>query len=330
MNFKNFIEEIKRMLKEALGDSFTVEEKTVLKNNGVKLTGIVIMEGEQNCVPNIYLNAYYDQFKDGRCMRDIVYEIVKYYEKHKVMEKVDMDCFSDYEKIKGNICYRLINYEKNKELLEQIPHITYLDLAIVFFCVVENESIGSGSILIRNEHIRKWKIDTKILHKQATSNTSRLFKGSITAMEDVICEIMTRKMILEIEGSAQRNMDSDITVTKEMVAPIVQEMMQSVYSEAKGPKMYVAGNQSKNYGAATILYESFLDDFANKTNSDYYILPSSIHEVILIPVSNEKDEVLQLKKMVYEVNRTELEAEEFLSDTIYLFKRNSGIITKAE
>ena len=109
MNFKNFVEEIKLMLKESLGDSFTVEEKTVLKNNGVKLTGIVIMEGEQNCVPNIYLNAYYDQFKDGRCMRDIVYEIVKYYEH---LPKPVLIAIQEY--LNDELYYR--NPEKEKRL----------------------------------------------------------------------------------------------------------------------------------------------------------------------------------------------------------------------
>lgn len=330
MNFENFIKEIKQMVKENLGQSVKVEEKTVLKNNGVKLTGIIIMEEEENCVPNIYLNSYYEEFKEGRCMRDIVYEITKYYEKHKVSGKVNMDCFSDYEKMKGNICYRLIHYEKNIELLKQIPHIKYLDLAIVFYCMVQNESIGNGSILIRNEHINKWNIDLQTLYNKAIENTRVLLKGTITPMEDVICEMMKRKMIYEIESSVHRQMSSNITVTEEMVEPIIQEMMQSVYSEAKGPKMYVASNESKNYGATTILYESFLENFANKTESDYYILPSSIHEVILIPVGNEPDEVFQLKKMVYEVNRTELDDEEVLSDSIYLFKRSSGIITRVE
>lgn len=330
MNFKNFVEEIKKMVKEYLGRECKVEVKEVLKNNGVKLTGIVILEGEQNCVPNIYLNEYYEKFKEGRCIRDIVYEIINYYEKHKVMVKINMDFFSDFEKMKEKICYKLINFEKNKELLQHIPHMVYLDLAIVYYCVVENESIGNGSILIRNEHINKWRVDLKMLHETAVYNTKKLLMGKILPMEDVICEMLKRKMILEIESSAKRQMDSDILVTEKMVEPIVREMMVKIYSEAKGPKMYVASNENKNYGAAVILYDEFLNDFANSIQADFYILPSSVHEVILIPVESDKDEVCQLKRMVYEVNHTELEEEEILSDSIYLFKRSGGIISKVD
>lgn len=330
MNFDKFIEEIKQMVKEYLGEAVRVEDKTVLKNNGVKLTGIVIMEGKQNCIPNIYLNGYYEQFKEGRCLFDIVYEIAKYYEEHKIEKQINMNSFSDFEQVKDAICFRLINYEKNEELLKQIPHIPYLDLAIVFFCIVNNECIGNGSILIKNEHLKKWQVDLKCVQSYAFCNTKKIFKGRIKPMEDVICEMMKKKMIMEIERSIEEQMDSRVKITEEMVEPIIQEMMCKVYSEAKGPKMYVASNESKNFGAAAILYDSFLADFANKTQSDYYILPSSIHEVILVPVGNEEDEVLQLKRMVCEVNHTELDMEEILSDSIYLFKRSSGIITKIQ
>lgn len=328
MSFNKFIEEIKHMVKKYLGKNVKVEEKTVLKNNGVYLTGIVIMEGQTNCIPNIYLNGYYEQFKEGRCLRDIVYEIAKYYEQHKVSKHINMDCFSDFEKIKNSICFRLVNLEKNEELLKQIPHIPYLDMAIIFYCVIQNEYIGSGSILIRNEHLEKWQVNTEMIQKLAFFNTKELFKGEIMPMEDVICSMIKRRMIAEIEKSIKSQMDSEMKVTEEMVEPIVKELLCNIYSEAKGPKMYVVSNSDRNFGAATILYDSFLEDFAKKTMKDYYILPSSIHEVILIPVENEENEVERLKSMVYEVNHTELSAEEILSDSIYLFKRNGGLITK--
>ena len=328
MNFNKFIEDIKKMVKEYLGNDVQVQDKTVLKNNGVHLTGIVIMEGKQNCVPNIYLNGYYEQFKEGRCLREIVYEIARYYEQHKISQHVNMECFSDFDQIKDCICFRLVNLEKNQELLEQIPYIPYLDLAIVFYCVINNEYIGNGSILIRNEHLEKWKVNMETIQKLAFSNTREMFRGEITPMEDVICTMIKRRMIGDIEKSIKAQLDSDIKVTDEMVEPIVREMVHDIYSEAKGPKMYVVSNTDRNFGSAAILYESFLADFANKTMSDYYILPSSIHEVILIPVENEENEVERLKNMVFEVNRTELAEEEILSDSIYVFKRSGGHITK--
>ena len=328
MNFESFIKEIKKMVKDYLGEGVKVEEKTVLKNNGVKFTGIVILKENQNCVPNIYLNGYYEQYKTGRCLCDIVCEIVKYYEEHKIEEHVDMDCFSDFDYVKNIVCFRLINYEKNRDLLQQIPHMTYLDLAIVFYCIVNNECIGKGNILVRNEHLKKWGVGVHEIQKYAFENTQSMLKGKIIPMEEVICELMRNKMIFEIENSIEEQMDSHISISEDMIDPIIKEMMEKIYTEAKGPQMYVASNESKNFGAAVILYDAFFEDFAKNINSDFYILPSSIHEVILVPVENEENEADRLKDMVYEVNRSELSEEEILSDSIYIFRRNGGIISK--
>ena len=129
MSFENFIMEIKKMVKDYLGQDVTVEEKSVLKNNGVKFNGIVILKENQNCVPNIYLDDYYEQYKNGRCLCDIVCEVVRYYEEHKIDQKVNIECYSKFEYVKENICFKLINYEKNKELLRDVPYIPYMDLA---------------------------------------------------------------------------------------------------------------------------------------------------------------------------------------------------------
>ena len=149
-------------------------------------------------------------------------------------------------------------------------------------------------------------------------------------MEDVICELMRRKMILEIENSIQEQTDSHIPISDEMIEPIIQEMLGKIYTEAKGPKMYVAGNESKNFGAAVILYDSCLEEFAENIQSDFYILPSSVHEVILIPAEEDesKDEIQKLKDMVHEVNYTELDMEEILSDSVYMYKRCESCIVK--
>ncbi len=328
MSFENFIMEIKKMVKEYLGNEVRVEDKSVLKNNGVKFTGIVILKENQNCVPNIYLNGYFEQYQKGRGLCDIVCEIIRYYEEHKIERRVNIDCFSNFDCVKSKICYKVINYERNRELLKEIPHITYMDLAIVFYCVIDNECIGKGSILIRNEHLRKWHVNTEEVRKAAFLNTPKILKGQITPMEDVICELMRQKMIMEIENSIQEHTDSHIQISEDMIEPIIQEMLEKIYTEAKGPKMYVAGNESKNFGAAVILYESCLAEFAEKIQSDFYILPSSVHEVILIPVENDEDEVRRLKDMVYEVNHTELQMEEVLSDSVYLFKRAERCITR--
>mgnify|MGYP006388147363 CR=1 FL=1 len=104
MNFEKFILEIKKMVKEYLGNEVKVEDKSVLKNNGVKFTGIVILKENQNCVPNIYLNGYFEQYQRGRGICDIVCEILRYYEEKKNKKRVNIDCFSNFDP-EGNTLY---------------------------------------------------------------------------------------------------------------------------------------------------------------------------------------------------------------------------------
>ncbi len=327
MNYKKFLEEIKRKIKEYLGEETKIEEKSVLKNNGIRKSGIVILEEGQNCAPTIYLDEYFEQYNDGRCVYDIAYEIVKYYEEHKIEVKVHLEGFYDFSVIKDKICFRLIHGQKNAELLKTIPHIPYLDLEMVFYIAFEHESIGSGSILLRNEHLKKWEVDVNTVRECAFINTQKLLKGEIKPMEDVIYAMMKEKMIMEIENSIKLHTASGMTVTDEMVEPILKEMMGTIYSEPKGPKMYVASNDSRNFGSAVVLYNGFLENFSKKTNADYYILPSSVHEVILIP-TDQVDDVAHLKHMVCDVNSQELLPEDVLSESVYLYLRSAGHITK--
>lgn len=328
MNFNNFIKEIKETLKEFFGEEITIEEKTVLKNNGIKLTGIVIIENNKNCVPNIYLNDYYVQYQKGKAISEIAYEISRYYEEHKMKQPVCMDFFQDYKKVKRNLCFRIVNYERNKELLKEIPYARYLDLAMIFYCQFQHETIQNASILIRNEHMKVWNMDLYTLKKDAIENTPTLLKGEIMSMEDMIYDMLKHKMMRDIDMCVENQMDSKISLTEDMVEPIVQEMMKKIYSEAKGPCMYVATNTNRNYGASVMLYPLFLQEFAKKTKSDYYVLPSSVHEVILVPKKNEEGEVEMLKEMVKDTNKTEVAEEEILSDTVYLYRFQENVLEK--
>ena len=84
--------------------------------------------------------------------------------------------------------------------------------------------------------------------------------------------------------------------------------------------MYVLSNRTRVQGASCILYPNILKDFAAAVKSDFYILPSSVHEVILLPVQGDEDEE-GLKRMVCEVNETQVEREEVLSDSVYYYSR---------
>src|SRR5699024_996913 len=121
--------------------------------------------------PTIYLDHFFERCQDGETVETIAREIMELYQIYRIEEPVDPDFYCDFSNIWDHIVCKVINYEKNRELLNQIPHVRYLDLAVVFYCRIENEQIGRGTILIHNSHLKLWKITKRELEEIAGKNT---------------------------------------------------------------------------------------------------------------------------------------------------------------
>ena len=121
------------------------------------------------------------------------------------------------------------------------------------------------------------------------------------------------------------------TITKKDMAYMIAEMMgmtvEDMRREMKDvPIQIVLGNQSGIHGAIAIKDTWMLSEIAESYKSDLIILPSSIHECIVMPV-NERINFEDLDAMVREVNETQVRPEEQLSDHAYRFDRNTREIT---
>ena len=127
MDYKEFLKEIRRRIQEKVDGE--VRAETIKKNNSVNMDGLLIQEKGQNISPVIYLNPYYRSYLDGRDMERIADDIYRCYLKNKPADDFDISCFTDFEQVKSRIVYRLVNYEKNKPLLKEVPYRKYLDLA---------------------------------------------------------------------------------------------------------------------------------------------------------------------------------------------------------
>lgn len=219
----------------------------------------------------------------------------------KKQDYVDMRHFLNYEAVKSNIVYKLINTERNKELLEDIPYIEFLDLSVVFQCLLSQNESRLETLLIHNVHTKLWDVTVVDLYKAAKENTGRLLPYEIKNMADVIDEI------LKAEGTEQFKHEDC------MAEPESNKLM------------YVLSNQKRIDGAVSMIYPGLLRDFADKIGSSFYIIPSSVHEVLLLPSENPEDRE-NLKDMVKEINDTQMEAEEILSYSLYWFDNIKGKI----
>lgn len=294
MEFTNFTTLVQREVEKRAGENYRVKLNDVMKNNGVVLRGITLMQDDSNISPTIYLNPYYDAYENGdTTLGTVIDEVIDTYERNKINRSIDMKFFLNYETVKSRIIFKLINTEKNRELLRDVPYIPFHDLSIVFQCLVSEERFGNASILIHNVHLQLWKVNARELYECALENTPLLQGYELADMNTVLEEMKALGGIDDEE---------------------IEDMQQEV-------PMYVLSNKSRINGASCILYKDILKDFAMVVDKDLYVLPASIHEVILLP-SDGTQESEQLKEMVREINQSQVEKEEVLSDSVYYYRRS--------
>ncbi len=322
MEYNQFLEEVKECVAYKVGEQCKVQINHVIKNNEVELDGIVIFEEGEKLSPNIYLNSYYDKKMKGESIETIAEEILHIYyvarnENH--MEEYEVQ-FS-FEELKSSIIYRLVNYKKNRKMLEETPHIRFLDLAITFHCLVKQDTDGIGTIRITNDLMKQWNVSMKKLLKLASSNTSDLFPVKIRTMDEVIREILTKEMeeLFDKYDCAQLAVSNSMDQSKQQ---IINSFLLELEKEQKMP-MYIMTNTQGINGASTLLYQDILKSFADQIQSDFYVLPSSIHEVILVPFQTHLNKE-NLRGMVCDVNQTQVPLDEILSDQVYIYRREKN------
>ncbi len=306
MDFNEFKDELIEVIKGKTEENTSITIHTVNKNNGIILNGVVIMRETECISPTIYLEPFFEMAKKGKDIHELADEILALSLEQKNKFNFDVDEFQDINVTCKKILYKLINYNKNEELFKNIPHRRWQDLAIVYYVLVSCDELGTGTILIRNEHLKLWNVGEAELYAFAMDNAPKLLKKTIKTMAEIILDFMDERL-----------MDSE---ENEITVKAAKE-----FSENTPVKMYVMGNKVKLNGACVILYERALASFAEYVENDFYILPSSIHEVILVPASEDVNEQALLS-LVREVNENSVTEEEWLSDNIYKYNRSEETI----
>lgn len=299
MSITEFAEAVKKELETRTGEE--VEIANYQKNNGVTLCGIVIKDMQSNIVPTIYLESFYEKYIHDEDMDYVVDNILDIYKESRVEGYRDMSFFCDFNKVKDKIAFKLINFNDNKEILKKVPYIKFLDLAKVYYVNVELEDFGAGTVLVHNTHMIEWGVSVEELEKHAVENTPKLSPLQMIDLWDV----------------AER-----------LEEEISEELRDSVSEIRKENKSYIMTNQQKTFGATTMLYKDVIKNHAEKLQCDIYILPSSIHDLILIPADFDMN-VEYMKYMVRDVNRTQVLREEVLSDSVYIYHRETDSISIA-
>ena len=293
MVYETFLITIQSMVQTRLNKKANVSLRRVLKNNGLMLDGLSFTKPGSRLSPTVYLNAYYNEAEEGMPLSIITDQILMVYETNPGFSEDICEELRDFDAVRGRIAYKLIHAAKNKVLLSHIPHIPYLDLAIVFYLILTDNEEGQMTTLVHSDHLALWDISLEEIGILAEENTPRILPYHISSIESTLNQ-------LEME---------DIVET---------EALPSV-------ALYVLTNSRGINGAACMLYPRVLKEFAESLGEDLIILPSSIHEVLLTP-SNVSLPPEELNEMVQAINQSDVPAEDRLSDHIYYFSRIQGCL----
>lgn len=210
--------------------------------------------------------------------------------------RVDIRNFLKYESVKNSIVYSLVNTERNRELLGDMPHMDFFDMSIIFCCLLGQEEFCSKRFYIYNAHTKMWGVSEEELYQAAEENTQRLEGYVFKNITDVMYDIMGK------ENPDGFSCDSCI-------------------SEISGDMpVYVLSNNNCIDGASCILYPNLLRDLADGIDSNFYIIPSSIHEVLIIPAEN-LDNRKAMAEMLKEGNDAQLNPKEILSYSCFWYSR---------
>lgn len=208
---------------------------------------------------------------------------------------------NDFESIRGKIAARLVNRERNPEMLREMPGREFLDLAVVYHLLLVSDGSGQAVMQIRNEHMKIWNVTEEELYACACANMRDLCPAVLESMDEFMeCLLGTGE-----DGKALYSGD-------ESVSPL-----------------YILTNRSGVYGASVVLDPDTLRRAADRLGGDLLILPSSIHEVLLLRLG-DCENLQWLRRVVYMINRKELREEDILSDSVYCYRCADGKMDFAE
>lgn len=300
MDYKEFVDRVSEDLKKVLPEEYqgaTITARQVDKLQGASYYGIAIQPENSNIGISMDLKPAFEKMEQGRNYDQVLAEIgTSAAEGFSNRPQVRAAEILDYDAMKDKLMVQVVPTAGNEEMLATVPHVEQEDMSMVYRFVFSTDDRGTASTLVTNQMLENYGITAEQLHADAMVNAPEQFPASVRSMQEVLAEIM--------------GMDP--------------EMMPG---EPGG--MYVATcNQGMN-GAGCIFYPEFMDQAAEKLGGDFFVLPSSVHEVILLP-DNGTMSAKELESMVQEINATEVAPEDRLSDSVYHYDSQDRVFEKAE
>ena len=306
MDFNEFKEQFTEDVKQGLADAgieAKVSTNTVEKMNESYEAMTVTPEGS-NVGVNVNMEKFFEAYENGTDYEAVVGKAIGVIEGGFANQPtVDVSALTDYDQMKDKPIMEVVSAEANADMLDKVPHKDMEDMAVVYRFEINSNDDGRATILVTNQLIETMCVTPEQLHADAMENAPELKPAVIKGMSEVMAEMMG----VSTEDLAMMGMPMD----------------------PADEQMFVASVPDKIHGAGVLAYQDFMDQAAERVGGDFFILPSSIHEVLIVP-DNGNMSLSDLEAMVKEVNATQVAPEDKLTDSVYHYDSQAKIFELGE
>ena len=290
MTDTKFYNDITTAVQKHLGEDWTAELLTnVTKNNGTNRVAMVLYKNDDKIRPQIYLEKYYEDYQRGKELQEIVEEVLKMYKSAmKDINPKNLERLEEWTNIKERLALRIVSKERNQEELYNLVYEEVCDLVAIATICVERNGEGVKSIRITQDLARKWNVSNEEILAAAKENTATLFPPKIQDLYEFVQDM--------------------VDISKE-------ELSQG---RKNFPDLQILTNDLCINGATVILYDSFMKEVYERFGGKFIILPSSVHEVLVVPLEDSVY-IPYLQEVVESINQRFVAEDEILSDTVYMY-----------
>lgn len=288
--YEEIINAIREEIPEEIRDMMEVDIREIVKANDTVLHGVIIKTPEQAIVPTIYIEDCIKQMPEGFAMKDLAEAIISLY--HVGMREAPaVESLSlEFDDIKDKLVVQLAEVDRNRDRLKELAYKP-LDNGMVMlaYVVVQEDERGSMRFAV-----------TKDIVEGQNYDIDKMFETAMKNNEPVLVDISDAIFSDGIE--------------------FAENLFDKELSDKLPDGMYTLTNSSTNLGAAVLYYPDVQKRIGDMLQNSYYVLPSSIHELMILPRS-ANDNLEIFRKMVKEANETVVNPQEVLSDRVFMYDR---------
>lgn len=295
--FEMTIELVNEKAQEIFHNGIEVNIREVIKNNDEKFHGITLMFSESGCMPTIYLEDCYELHREG-CSVEEIAEIIVFESMNAYHQAEELGNFSfEYSDIQDKLVVQLIDSEKNENRLNNLLFRNIGNgFVVIPYIVMHSNDEGSFRTAVTKEMAKDFGYNEDELMARAYMNTVEKCEPIFIGIDDVI----TLKDI----SRADNPMHEDIRINP-------------------NSKMYILSNTYQQDGAVVLFYPDTMRRIGELLGRNYYVLPSSVHEVLIVPEDNGFT-LEMMRDVVKEVNTTTIDPKDLLSDKVMFYDRKKA------